>query len=83
MAKKSRKSRARSRVTGRSRQPASNPAQQKAQPVPAKAQVKAVAAALQPQNYDYVKSDLVSIAIIAGALILVLIVLTFIPALKS
>jgi len=38
---------------------------------------------LQPQNYDYVKSDLVSIAIIAGALILVLIVLTFIPALKS
>ena len=41
------------------------------------------AIAFQPKNYDYVKSDLVRIAIIAGALILIMVVLTFIPALKS
>jgi hypothetical protein len=39
--------------------------------------------AFQPKNYDYVKSDLVRIGIIASALILILIILTFIPALKS
>lgn len=37
----------------------------------------------QAKNYDYVKSDLVRISIIAGALILILIILTFVPALKS
>jgi hypothetical protein len=42
-----------------------------------------VAAAAQPQSYSYVKSDLINIAVIAGILILVLIILTFIPALKS
>ena len=41
------------------------------------------AAAFQPKNYDYVKSDLVRIGIVAGVLILILIVLTFVPALKS
>ena len=43
----------------------------------------AAAVAFQPKNYDYVKSDLVRIGIIAGALILIMIMLTFIPALKS
>lgn len=37
----------------------------------------------QSKNYDYVKSDLVRIGIIAGALILVLVILTFVPALKT
>jgi len=83
MAKKSRKARARSRVAETSRQPDARPAQQKAQPATAKAQVNAAAAAVQPQNYGYVKSDLVRIAVIAGALILVLVMLTFVPALKS
>jgi len=83
MAKKSRKARYKGKVAVTSRQPAAGPAQQKAQPVSAKAQVNAAATAVQPQNYSYVKSDLVSIAVIAGALILVLIILTFVPALKS
>jgi hypothetical protein len=43
----------------------------------------AAAVAFQPKNYDYVKSDLVRIGIIASALILILIILTFVPALKS
>jgi len=83
MAKKSRKARAKGRVVETSRQPESRPAQQKAQSASSKSQVSAVAAAIQPQNYSYVKSDLIRIAVIAGALILVLIILTFIPALKS
>jgi hypothetical protein len=43
----------------------------------------AAATVFQAKNYDYVKSDLVRISIIAGALILILIILTFVPALKS
>lgn len=43
----------------------------------------AAVVAFQPKNYDYVKSDLVRIGIIAGALILIMVVLTFIPELKS
>ena len=82
MAKKSRKARARSRVAETTRQPDARPAQQKAQPASAKAQVNA-AVAIQPQNYDYVKTDLVRIAVIAGVLLLVLIILTFVPALKA
>jgi hypothetical protein len=83
MAKKSRKTRAMSRVAETSRQPLARPAQQKAQPSSTKAQVSAAAIAVQPQNYSYVKSDLVRIAVIAGALILILVILTFVPALKS
>jgi len=83
MAKKSRKARYRGKVAGTVRQPAAGPAQQKAQPVSTKAQVNAAATTVQPQNYSYVKSDLVRIAVIAGALIMVLIILTFVPALKS
>jgi hypothetical protein len=83
MGKKSRKTRARSRVAETSRQTPASGAQQKAQPASAKAQVSAAAIAVQPQNYSYVKSDLVRVAMIAGALILVLVILTFVPALKS
>jgi hypothetical protein len=83
MAKKSRKVRARSRVAETSRQPGARPAQQKAQLASAKAQLNVAAASVHPQNYDYVKSDLLRIAVIAGALILVLVMLTFVPALKS
>ena len=43
----------------------------------------AAAIAVQAKNYDYVKSDLVRIGIVAGVLILILIILTFVPALKS
>jgi hypothetical protein len=82
MSKKSRKNRSRSRAPEALKSGA-RPAQQQAQPARSKAQINAVATVAQPQNYSYVKSDLVNIAIIAGILILVLIVLTFIPALKS
>jgi len=83
MAKKSRKSRTRNRVADTSRQPNARPVQQKALPATAKVQVNAVATSSQPQSYDYVKSDLVRIAVIAGVLILALIIMSFIPALKS
>ena len=83
MAKKSRKARTRSRVANTSRQPDARTTQQKGQFVPSNKQVSTAAISIQPQNYSYVKSDLVRIAIIAGALILVLIILTFVPALKS
>ncbi|MDD5398387.1 MAG: hypothetical protein PHU70_04820 [Dehalococcoidia bacterium] len=82
MSKKSRKNRSRSRAPEASRSDA-RPAQQNAQPARSKPQVSAVATALQPQNYNYVRSDLIRIAIIAGTLILALIIMTFIPALKS
>ncbi len=82
MSKKSRKNRARNRAPEISR-PTAGPAQQQSQHARSKAQINAVAAAAKPQDYSYVKSDLINIAIIAGVLILVLIVLTFIPALKS
>jgi len=81
MAKKSRKNRARVKVAETPRQPDARLAQQKAQPSNAKTHV--MAAAVQPVNYDYVKSDLVTIAVIAGSLILILIILTFVPALRS
>jgi len=83
MSKKSRKNRSRSRGIETTARPNTGPAQQKAQPARSKAQGNSVAAVLQPQNYSYVKSDLIRIAIIAGILILVLIILTFVPALKA
>ena len=39
--------------------------------------------ALQPGQYDYVKGDLIRIGIISTILIVIIIVLTFIPALKT
>lgn len=38
---------------------------------------------MQPGQYDYVKGDLIRIGIISTALIIIIIVLTFIPALKT
>jgi hypothetical protein len=82
MSKKSRKVRAMSKVAATSWQTGAGAAQQKAPPASAKTQLTAATASLHPVNYDYVKSDLVRIAVIAGVLILTLIILTFIPALK-
>jgi hypothetical protein len=85
MAKKSRRARIKSKVSGpgqgpevKQSQPAAAPAVRSSSRQPANV----AAAVIQPVNYDYVKSDLVRIGIIAGALILVIIVLTFVPALK-
>jgi hypothetical protein len=85
MAKKSRRARTQSRVTGSSPRPEARQSQ------PAAATIRnaerqpiktAVSMAQQPVNYEYVKSDLIRIGIIAGALIVVIIMLTFLPALK-
>jgi len=38
---------------------------------------------MQPGHYEYVKEDLIRIGVISAVLILILIVLTFIPALKT
>jgi hypothetical protein len=38
---------------------------------------------MQSGHYEYVKEDLIRIGIISAVLILILVVLTFIPALKS
>jgi hypothetical protein len=86
VAKKSRKARAGARINsapqkieGKQSQPQSQSAAQKSakQPVPAAINV------LQPGHYDYVKSDLISVGIISAVLILILIVLTFIPGLRT
>ena len=85
MAKKSRRVRAQSRVTGSTQRPEakqSQPAAAAQRSVPRQSAGAAAIVAPQPANYDYVKSDLVMVGIIAGALILVIIILTFIPALK-
>jgi len=86
MSKKSRRVRAKSRVSEPAQRAEARPIQSAAQPA-AKAMAKqpagVAASVIQPGNYDYVKSDIIRIGIIAGALILILIVLTFIPALKT
>lgn len=82
MAKKSRRARTVNRATA----PAQSPAGRQSRPAATSAARKtsaAVAAFVQtPANYDYVKSDLVRIGIIAGALIIITVVLTFVPALR-
>ncbi|MHB8085134.1 MAG: hypothetical protein ACYDHZ_04880 [Dehalococcoidia bacterium] len=85
MSKKSRKARAKGRIEPIAPVAGSRP-QTKVQ---ATAQVASrqpavtAAAVFQAKNYDYVKSDLIRIVIIAGSLILILILLTLIPALRS
>ncbi|MGA2158604.1 MAG: hypothetical protein WB588_01900 [Dehalococcoidia bacterium] len=85
MSKKSRKARARGRiepiapVAGSRMQPKIQATVQVASRQPAPT----AAAIFQTKSYDYVKSDLIRIVIIAGSLILILIILTFIPALRS
>ena len=88
MAKKSRRARAKNRVgepAQRPNLPVSQPKATAAAPSrsSARAAAMAPAAVIQPANYDYVKSDLVRIGIIAGALILIIVILTFIPALRA
>ena len=85
MSKKSRKARAKGRVEPIAQVTTSRP-QPKIQAtakVASRQPAVTAAATFQAKNYDYVKSDLVRITIIAGSLILILIILTFIPALKS
>lgn len=87
MAKKSR----RARVKNKAAEPSQRPAVQSVKAVadsgiPTKnnnRQAAVQTAAIKPTNYEYVKSDLVMIGIIAAALILIMIVLTFIPALRT
>jgi len=89
MAKKSRKARVKSRVA----EPAQRPVAAAAPSAPARAaapvstraarQAAAAPVAIKPVNYDYVKTDLRNIGIIAGALILIIIILAFVPALRS
>jgi hypothetical protein len=84
MAKKSRRTRAQVRIAGSNDRPGakqSQPAVAAPRRV-ARQSANVAAVAQQPVNYDYVKSDLVQIGIIAGVLILIIIVLTFVPALK-
>ncbi len=86
MSKKSRRARAKSRgiqvapaVAGR---PVQAPLKQAGQNM-AKQQPAAVATPITAHQYDYVKTDLIHIAIIAGALLIILIVLSFMPSMKS
>ena len=98
MAKKSRKARAAARSgkavpRSESKQQQAqasnqNTAQQSAQAASRKQsrQPEAVAVAvniMQPGQFDYVKSDLIRIGIISASLIIILIVLTFVPALRT
>ncbi len=85
MSKKSRKARARGRGIEPIAPAASKPQPkiQVATPVASRQPAPTAAAVFQSKSYDYVKSDLVRIAIIAGSLIVILIILTFIPALRS
>ena len=81
MSKKSRKIKTRGK--GVQPSPGANAANLPASAIGKRVAPIAAAVAIQPKSYDYVKSDLVRIGIIAAVLILILIVLTFIPALKS
>jgi len=96
MAKKSRKARAAARAgkavpRSESKQQQAqasnqNTAQQPAQAASRKQsrQPEAVAVnIMQPGQFDYVKSDLIRIGIISASLIIILIVLTFVPALRT
>jgi len=84
MAKKSRKARAANRVTTAphaavASQSQAGPAAQRSSKQPQVANT----GAPQATDYGYVSKDLINIGIIAAALILVLIILTFIPALNT
>ncbi len=86
MSKKSRRVRAKSRVSEPSHRAEALPMQSTVRPAVrtmARQPAGVVASVMQPGNYDYVKSDVIRIGLIAGALLLILIVLTFIPALKT
>ena len=96
MAKKSRKARAAARSgkalpRSENKQQQMQVASQKSEQHPTQVtskkpakQMEAVAVnILQPEKFDYVKSDLIRIGIISASLIIILIVLTFVPALRT
>lgn len=85
MAKKSRKMRAAAKPVAALQRPVANQSNSNAAPVQktVKQATPASVNILQPGYYDYVKKDLITICILAGALILILIILNFVPALKA
>ena len=86
MAKKSRRARATTRTSAAPQQPENNqPAQNQVASRRSARQQPVVAAVnvLQAGHYDYVKEDLIRIGILAAVLFVILIVLTFIPALRT
>jgi hypothetical protein len=87
MAKKSRRARATTKAAAPVKQ-TTNAAQSTANTAAAtksysRRGAAAPAAVIQPANYDYVKSDLIQIGIIAALLLVIMIILTFIPALRT
>jgi len=88
MAKKSRRARATTKAAAPDQQTANAVSQSTANTVAATKSYSrrgngAPAAVIQPANYDYVKTDLIQIGIIAAALLVIMIILTFIPALRT
>jgi len=88
MAKKSRRARATTKAAAPAQQTASAASQSTANTATAtksysRRGAAASAAVIQPANYDYVKADLIQIGIIAAALLVIMIILTFIPALRT
>lgn len=86
MAKKSRKARVTTRANAVSQRPDGKQTQTQNQAVTQKSVKQPAVAAvniMQPGHYDYVTQDLIRIGIISAVLILILVALTFIPALKT
>lgn len=84
MAKKSRKARSTNRAAIAPKTAAAATSQVKTEAQkPSRQQASASAGAVQTVDYRYVAQDLIRIGIITAALILILIVLMFIPALRS
>ncbi|MBN1375393.1 MAG: hypothetical protein JXA01_04490 [Dehalococcoidia bacterium] len=88
MGKKSRRIRAKGKIAESSQRPVTPVSQSRASSATAvkgnsRQAAGSVAPVLYAVNHDYVKSDLIRIGIIAGALILIMVILTFIPALNS
>jgi hypothetical protein len=86
MAKKSRRTRVKSKAAAPVQSSGAPASQAKSTPATssrASARQAAAAPVAQPISHDYVKADLIQIGIIGGALILIIIILTFIPALRT
>lgn len=88
MGKKSRRTRAKGKIAESSVRPAAIVNQSRASSAAtAKSTSRQTAGTATPVvatvNHDYVKSDLIRIGIIAGSLILIMVILTFIPALNT
>lgn len=86
MAKKSRRTRVKSKAAAPVQSAAVPASQAKSAPAAssrASARQAAAAPVVQPISHEYVKTDLIQIGIIAAALILIIIILTFVPALRT